>query len=214
MGTAIIDIFTRSVAAQFMIAYIRGNLVEKSPTGVILENQGIGYFLHVTLNTYTEIQDQKECTLHTYMHVKNEGQSVSAFELYGFAKAEERSIFELLLSVSGIGASTARMMLSSMTADEVRHAVLTEDEGAIKAVKGIGPKTAKRLILELKDKLGKAGVEVQGTASGNYNTEALSALIALGFPRSQAEKAVRAVSKSNPQASSVEELIKLTLKSL
>lgn len=198
-----------------MIAYIKGILVSKNPTGVILENSGIGYFLHVSLNTYSAIQDQKECKLHTYMHVKNEGQSVSAFELYGFSDEAEREIFELLLSVSGIGASTARMMLSSMTADEVRHAVLTENEAAIKAIKGIGPKTAKRLILELKDKMGKAGdaaTAVVGT--GSFSHEALSALVALGFARNQAEKAIHSTLKNNPQPSSVEELIKLTLKTL
>lgn len=198
-----------------MIAYIKGNLVSKSPTGVILENSGIGYFLNVSLNTYSAIQDKSECMLHTYMHVKNEGQSVSAFELYGFAEEAERGIFELLLSVSGIGASTARMMLSSMTADEVRHAVLSENEAAIKAIKGIGPKTAKRLILELKDKMGKVdGASTPPAGAASYSQEALSALVALGFARNQAEKAIQTTMKNNPQPGSVEELIKLTLKTL
>ncbi len=197
-----------------MISYIRGQLVSKTPTGVIVENNGVGYYLHVTLNTYASIQDKSECQLHTYLHVKSEGQSVSAFDLYGFSTEEERSIFELLLSVSGIGASTARMMLSSLSPDEVRDAVASEAEHIIKAVKGIGPKTAKRLILELKDKIGAGAENISAPADNTYRTEALSALVSLGFPRSQAEKAINEVLRANPHPASVEDLIKTTLKTL
>jgi Holliday junction DNA helicase RuvA len=138
-----------------MIAYLQGKLTLKTPTHVFMETSGIGYMLKISLNTYTTLQHLESCKLHTSLVVKSENQSVSGFDLYGFYEEAEKDLFEKLISVSGVGAATARMMLSTFKPDEIRQAILMENEAMIQSIKGIGPKSAKRLILELKDKMGK-----------------------------------------------------------
>jgi Holliday junction DNA helicase RuvA len=193
-----------------MIAQVQGRLVEKNLTDVIIDCQGVGYFLNISLHTYSQIPDQENIRLYTQLLVRED-----AMTLYGFASKEERSVFNLLLSVSGVGASTARTMLSSLTPRQVRDAIVSEDIATIQGVKGIGAKTAQRVILDLKDKIIKLyGEETSGVISSNTNrNEALSALETLGYARKIAEKACDAVLKHSPSAS-VEEIIKLAFKHL
>ncbi len=194
-----------------MYAYISGKLTHKSPTLVVLENQGIGYELHISLHTYSTIQSAQDCLLHTYLHVKED-----AHTLYGFAEPQEKELFIHLIGVSGIGPNTARMILSSMAPGELVAAIRTENEVAITRIKGVGPKSAKRLILELKDKLGKTAIaDTLPIASGNSaREEALSALVMLGFARPAAEKALVKAIQTTPDANSVEALVKISLKNL
>ena len=142
-----------------MIAYLNGKITFKSPTHIFLETGGIGYMVKISLNTFEKIQHLDNCRLQTSLIVKSENQSVSGFELYGFFEEQEKDLFEKLISVSGVGASTARVMLSSFKPDEIRMAILGENEALIQSIKGIGPKSAKRIILELKDKVGKMSTE-------------------------------------------------------
>lgn len=198
-----------------MIAYLKGKLVHKSPTHVVLDLNGLGYLVKITLHTYSAIQSAEECLLHTSLVVKSENQSVSGFDLYGFATELEKDIFEKMISVSGVGAATARMMLSTFRPEEVQQAILTENEPMIQSVKGIGPKSAKRIILELKDKIGKVSGEVKITATpqNNVREEALVALLALGFNKAAIEKTVNRLMQAQPD-STVETLIKESLKQL
>jgi Holliday junction DNA helicase RuvA len=198
-----------------MIAYLGGKITFKSPTHIFLETGGIGYMVKISLNTFEKIREMNDCRLHTSLIVKNENQSVSGFDLYGFYDEQEKDLFEKLISVSGVGASTARMMLSTFKPDEIRNAILMEDEATIQSIKGIGPKSAKRIILELKDKVGKAtGEHILGkTANNTMRDEALFALIALGFNKNIAEKTILKV-LSNGESGSVEILIKEALKLL
>ena len=193
-----------------MIAQVQGRLVEKNLTDVVIDCQGVGYFLNISLHTYSQIPDQENIRLYTQLLVRED-----AMTLYGFASKEERSVFNLLLSVSGVGAGTARTMLSSLTPRQVRDAIVSEDIATIQGVKGIGAKTAQRVILDLKDKIIKLyGEETSGVISSNTNrNEALSALETLGYARKIAEKACDAVLKHSPSAS-VEEIIKLAFKHL
>jgi len=198
-----------------MIAYLQGKLTLKTPTHVFMETSGIGYMLKISLNTYTILQHLESCKLHTSLVVKSENQSVSGFDLYGFYEEAEKDLFEKLISVSGVGAATARMMLSTFKPDEIRQAILMENEAMIQSIKGIGPKSAKRLILELKDKMGKPLAEYNLTSSANnmIKEEALSALVALGFSKQAADKViVKLLSGGGNQ--SVEGLIKDALKLL
>ncbi|MBP7389314.1 MAG: Holliday junction branch migration protein RuvA [Chitinophagales bacterium] len=198
-----------------MIAYLQGKLTLKTPTHVFMETSGIGYMLKISLNTYTTLQHLESCKLHTSLVVKSENQSVSGFDLYGFYEEAEKDLFEKLISVSGVGAATARMMLSTFKPDEIRQAILMENEAMIQSIKGIGPKSAKRLILELKDKMGKPLAEYNLTSSANnmIKEEALSALVALGFSKQAADKViVKLLSSGGNQ--SVEGLIKDALKLL
>ncbi len=195
-----------------MYAYITGKITYKSPTDVYLETHGIGYHIHISLNTYSEIEKLDEVKLFTHFHVKEDSQL-----LYGFFTKEEKELFQLLISVSGIGPNTARVVLSSMKPPEVQKAIVHEDVYTFNKVKGIGPKTAKLIILELKDKVIK---NVDGpiiSIGANHNTnrnEALSALIALGFPKMSIEKMLdKVISQSDPTAN-VENLIKEVLKQL
>ncbi len=192
-----------------------GKITFKSPTHIHLETGGIGYMVKISLNTYEVIQQMENCRLHTSLIVKNENQSVSGFDLYGFYEENEKDLFEKLISVSGVGAATARMMLSSFKPAEIRNAILTENETLIQSIKGIGPKSAKRIILELKDKVGK-GIDDSFLANTPNNTmkeEALFALIALGFNKQAAEK-VLAKLLTHGESRSVEVLIKDALKHL
>lgn len=193
-----------------MYDFIEGKLAEKSPAGVVLQDGGVGYSINISLFTYSQLPEAGHCRLYVHQVVRED-----AILLFGFSGKEEREIFRQLISVSGIGANTARMILSSLSPDELTRAILGEDLHTIQSVKGIGTKTAQRLILDLKDKIGK-GAKSDGLFLAGRNTireEALSALVALGFVRKQAEKAVGTLIAGNPQLS-LEELVKQALKLL
>lgn len=193
-----------------MIDHIRGRLTDKSPTGVVIDCNGVGYFLNISLNTYSHLPTTENIMLYSHLIVKDDSHT-----LYGFATRAEREVFRLLITVSGVGASTARTMLSSLTPDQVVDAIAKNDLAIIQSVKGIGSKTSQRLVLDLKDKILKAyDISSISEAPSNRNkNEALSALETLGFIRKKAEKVCDAIVKENPQAS-VEMIIKLALKNL
>lgn len=197
-----------------MIDYISGKIAELTPTRVVLDNGWIGYAIEISLQTYAALESQKEAKVYIYHHI----QSSSDVELfYGFSSKDERSIFELLISVSGVGVNTARVILSSFSADELREAILSENVAAIKSVKGIGLKTAQRMVLELKDKIskGEGGVsEVLLVSDRNaVAEEAAAALQMLGFSKPNISKAIQKIVSSNPNVK-VEELIKQALQIL
>ena len=197
-----------------MIDYISGKIAELTPTRVVLDNSGIGYAIEISLQTYAALESQKEAKVYIYHHI----QSSSDVELfYGSSSKDERSIFELLISVSGVGVNTARVILSSFSADELREAILSENVAAIKSVKGIGLKTAQRMVLELKDKIskGEGGVsEVLLVSDRNaVAEEAAAALQMLGFSKPNISKAIQKIVSSNPNIK-VEELIKQALQML
>lgn len=193
-----------------MITHIQGKLVEKNPTHVVIECNGVGYFINISLTTYSQIPNQENVKLFTHLHVRED-----AHTLYGFFQKAERAIFRLLISVSGIGTSTARTMLSSLTAEKVCEAIGSADVATIQSVKGIGAKTAQRVIIELKDKVLKLyDLEEVSMSQNNTNKEeTLSALEVLGFARKQSERVLDKIIKEMPNGS-VEELIKLALKNL
>ncbi len=193
-----------------MITHLKGKLVEKHPTYVIIECAGVGYYVNISLNTYSEIPDQESILLFTHLHIRED-----AHVLYGFAQRSEREIFRLLISVSGIGTSTARTLLSSLSPDEVRDAIASGDVVKIQGVKGIGAKTAQRVIVDLKDKILKI-YDISEVSSDSNNTnreEALSALEVLGFVRKSSERAVDKV-LSQDSSLSVEDIIKQALQNL
>lgn len=197
-----------------MIDYISGKIAELTPTRVVLDNSGIGYAIEISLQTYAALESQKEAKVYIYHHI----QSSSDVEMfYGFSSKDERSIFELLISVSGVGVNTARVILSSFSADELREAILSENVTTIKSVKGIGLKTAQRMVLELKDKIskGEGGVsEVLLVSDRNaVAEEAAAALQMLGFSKPNISKAIQKIVSSNPNIK-VEELIKQALQIL
>lgn len=193
-----------------MITQIKGKLLEKHPTHVVIECNGIGYMVHISLHTYGQLGDEELLKLYTHLQVKEDSHT-----LFGFYQNIERSIFRLLISISGIGASIARTMLSSMSPEEIQHAILSENLGAIKAVKGIGLKTAQRVLIELKDKVQKTeGIDdIPVLQSNRIKEETLSALEVLGYPRKQSEKVIDNILQSTPN-SSIEELIKIALNKL
>lgn len=195
-----------------MIDYIKGQITELSPTEVILETYGIGYRILISLQTYEGLNGKKDATVYIHHYLREDEELY-----YGFSSKDERELFRLLIGVSGIGASTARMMLSSLTAEEIRNAILAEDTNKIKSIKGIGLKSAQRLILELKDKVSKGGgADTPAIFSSTANAateEAITALVMLGFTKANVTKAVTAVLKENPSAS-LEEIIKQGLKRL
>lgn len=196
-----------------MYAFIKGKVAFKSPTFIYVENNGIGYHINISLNTFSAIENKDEVKLYTYLLVRED-----AMALYGFHDENEKQLFEKLLSVSGIGATTAQIILSSMNPQEIINAIVSENELVFKNVKGIGIKTAKRIILDLKDKLSKIPLtESSGIAVGSaydIRNEALSALIALGINRAKAESVILSSMKSNPDISDVETLIKIALKQM
>lgn len=195
-----------------MISYLKGEITFKSPTYILVEAGGVGYHVNISLYTYAQVEKLERIKILTHLLVKEDSHT-----LYGFAEDAERRLFQMLLSVSGIGPSTAQLLLSSLNPDEVRSAIVGEDVSTFSKVRGIGPKTAKRIILDLKDKVVKEGGELSPSFTPQDNTmrqEALSALVALGFSRIQVQKALNKVLKAQPQAASVEELIKLALKQL
>lgn len=197
-----------------MIDYISGKIAELTPTRVVLDNSGIGYAIEISLQTYAALESQKEAKVYIYHHI----QSSSDVELfYGFSSKDERSIFELLISVSGVGVNTARVILSSFSADELREAILSENVAAIKSVKGIGLKTAQRMVLELKDKISKGEGDVSEVLLVSDRNavaeEAAAALQMLGFSKPNISKAIQKIVSSNPNIK-VEELIKQALQML
>jgi len=193
-----------------MIHHLRGKLVEKSPTHVIIECCGVGYFVNISLNTFSKLPEQENISVFTHLQVKEDSHT-----LFGFIEKSERVIFRLLLSVSGIGSSIARTMLSSMSPSQVRDAIANGDVASIQAVKGIGAKTAQRVILDLRDKVLKVyDIDELSLSTNNTNKdEALSALEVLGFARKQSERVVDKVLGQDASLS-VENIIKLALKNL
>ena len=193
-----------------MITQIQGRLVEKNPTDVVIDCNGVGYIIHISLHTSSQISGDENLKLYTHLQVKEDSHT-----LYGFATKAEREIFRLLISVNGIGASTARTMLSSLSTHEIKDAIAHENVRIIQSVKGIGLKTAQRVIIDLKDKILKVyDISHSSSIQGNTNKdEALSALEVLGFSLKQSEKVVQNILNNQPNAS-VEELIKEALKNL
>jgi holliday junction DNA helicase RuvA len=197
-----------------MIAYIKGKLTVKDPTYVVIETQGMGYHAKISLHTFSAVKDLEETLLYTFLHVKED-----AHTLYGFSSEKEKNTFLDLTSISGIGPGTALVMLSSLNPDEVRKAIAQEDVRTIQAVKGIGAKTAQRVILELKDKMRKIELmpsddkTFSPSSSNNVRQEAFNALVTLGFARAVAEKNIDTVLKQKGDDISLEELIKWALKS-
>lgn len=194
-----------------MIAFLKGKLVHKEPTFVIVEVNGVGYQVNISLNTFSEIKDREDIKLSTYLQVRED-----APILYGFSNDAEKAMFQNLISVNGVGPSTAMVVLSYLPPAELKAAIVKEDAATLQAVKGIGGKTALRLILELKDKLRKESTEeTPGIPGGIRNTmrhEALSALVTLGINKALAEKSVDTVLKKSGNTISLEELVKQALK--
>ncbi|MCB0409686.1 MAG: Holliday junction branch migration protein RuvA [Flavobacteriales bacterium] len=193
-----------------MIAQIKGRLVEKTPTYVVIDCNGVGYQLNISLNTFSKLGEDESCLLFTHFVVREDAQL-----LYGFKDKNERELFRLLISVSGVGSSTAMMILSSLSPDEIKGAIMNGDVNTLKSIKGIGAKSAERIIVDLKDKIGK--VELTGKisvfANNTIKDEALSALIMLGFAKAPAEKMLDKIFAQTSDIT-VEELIKRTLKTL
>jgi holliday junction DNA helicase RuvA len=196
-----------------MIDFIKGEIAFKSPTYLIIETAGgVGYRINISLNTYAKIESLEKVNLLTYLQIRED-----AHVLFGFAEDSERTLFTQLISVSGVGPATAQVLLSGMNADEVRSAILSENEVAFSKVKGIGPKTAKRIILDLKDKVKKEGFETTlnfAPAGNKMREEALSALVTLGFVRMNVQKVLNKILQDQPTIKSVEELIKTAIKQL
>ncbi len=194
-----------------MIAFLRGEFVYKTPATVYVDVNGVGYELQISLNTYSKIQNLEKGILQTYFHVREDAQV-----LYGFFEVAEKEMFILLISVSGVGASTARMMLSSMKPEEIARAILNGNAKQLESIKGIGKKSAERIILELRDKVSKSISETNIPALINNTLEqdALNALIALGIAKSAAEQALKRVLSNGSETLKVEDVIKKALKIL
>ena len=193
-----------------MIAQIKGKLVDKTPTYVVIDCCGIGYEVKISLNTFSQIGEGETCLLYTHFVVREDAQL-----LYGFKETSERELFRLLISVSGVGSSTAMMILSSLSPSETKQAILNSDVNTLKSVKGIGAKSAERIIIDLRDKIGKvdSGATISFQSNNTVKDEALSALVMLGFGKNPAEKALDKIVKLGDDLT-VEELIKRALKSL
>ncbi|WP_298237576.1 Holliday junction branch migration protein RuvA [uncultured Algibacter sp.] len=193
-----------------MITHIQGKLSEKNPTHVVIDCNGVGYMLNISLHTYSQIPDNDFLKLYTHLQVKEDSHT-----LYGFSSLAEREIFRLLISVSGIGSSIARTMLSSLTPKQVREGIASSDVALIQSIKGIGAKTAQRVIIDLKDKILKIYDidEVSVSKDNTSKDEALSALEVLGFAKKQAERVVDKIMIAQPDAN-VETIIKEALKNL
>ena len=195
-----------------MIDYIKGQIAEINPTEVTIKTYGIGYRILISLQTYEGLNGKSEVKVYIHHYLREDEELY-----YGFSSKDERELFRLLIGVSGIGASTARMMLSSLTSDEIRNAIISEDINKIKSIKGIGLKSAQRLILELKDKVVKGGGSESSvlfsTTANPVIEEAITALVMLGFTKANVTKAVNAVLKEKPGAT-LEDIIKLALKKL
>ena len=196
-----------------MIYHIEGKLVEKTPTYAVVDAGGVGYVMQISLNTFSKIGDSEKCKLFTeQLYVRDDMP-----RFYGFADIAERNLFRLLVSVSGVGGTSALLMLSSLSASEIQTAIVTANVAVIKSVKGIGEKTAQRVILELKDKMGKSEITAADIFAGSNNTlkeEALSALVMLGFNKAAADKTLDKIIRTEGTGQTVEQLIKSALKNL
>ncbi len=196
-----------------MYDYIQGKVVSRHPTHIVIETGGVGYFLHITLQSYDQIVEGAEKKIYTWLQVRED-----AHLLWGFTEPVEREVFLNLVSISGIGPNTARLILSGMTPEECKQAILTDNELAFRQVKGVGPKTAKRVIIELKDKILKTGADTLVIKTGSQkNTavaEALSALITLGFVKTQAEKALAQITREEGRDIPTETLVRMALRLL
>ena len=195
-----------------MIYHIEGKLVEKTPTYVVIDANGVGYVMQISLNTFTKIGDAEKCKLYTeQMYVRDDMP-----RFYGFADIAERNLFRLLVSVSGVGGTSALLMLSSLSAAEIQNAIATANVAVIKSVKGIGEKTAQRVIVDLKDKMGKGDLsaEIFSSVNNTLKEEALSALVMLGFNKQAADKALDKIIRTEGTGQTVEQLIKSALKNL
>jgi holliday junction DNA helicase RuvA len=194
-----------------MYAYLQGKFTFKNPAQVYVDVSGVGYEVNISLNTYAAIQNLTEGKLYTFLQIKEDGHT-----LFGFFDKVEKEIFVQLISVSGIGAATARMMLSHMKPDEVSRAITQNNIKLLESIKGIGKKTAERLVLELRDKMGKAVPDINtGVTVGNsLQQDALNALIALGISKQQAESSLQKLNQNQPGINNLEELIKKALKSI
>lgn len=193
-----------------MISFLRGRFVEKSPTHVWMDVNGVGYELHISLNTFSKVQQKEEGLLYTILLIRED-----AHLLYGFSDLSERDLFQQLISVSGVGASTARVMLSYLKPEELVQAIVQGNVKALESIKGIGKKTAERLVLELKDKLAKITPVSNNSPliNNSLQQDALNALTALGIPKQAASLAVEKTLKANPEMG-VEDLVKMALRSL
>lgn len=194
-----------------MIAFLKGNFARKTPALVHVDVNGVGYELHISLNTYSSIANKDHGQLHTYFHVREDAQV-----LYGFYEESEKEMFIQLISVSGVGAATARMMLSSMKPADIAKAIQQGNARVLESVKGIGKKSAERIVLELRDKIGRISVESNNDTliDNTLDQDALNALIALGINRSAGEQAIGRVRKSNPELHKIEDIIKQALKNI
>lgn len=193
-----------------MITHINGKLVEKNPSFVVIDCNGVGYMIRISLHTFSQLHDSELCSLFTHLSIKEDSHS-----LYGFFDRSERELFRLLISVSGIGTNTAQTILSSLSPEEAQQAILSENVAALQSVKGIGAKTAQRVILDLKDKIAKQGISINESSVLHNTTreEALSALTMLGFSKNLVNKALDKELKSQSNLK-VEELVKRVLKNL
>lgn len=194
-----------------MFEYINGQLTGLTPANAVIEAGSVGYFIHISLNTYSKINGKEQVKLFLHQVVRED-----AHLLYGFADKPERELFRFLISVSGIGSNTAMMMLSSLSPGEIRKAILEENVHLLKSIKGIGAKTAQRIIIDLKDKIGKSPASdkiLMTTTDNKIREEALSALMMLGFPRKSVETELDKIIKNNPGLA-VEQMIKMALKGL
>lgn len=194
-----------------MINHIKGRLVEKTPAYAVIECNGVGYYLNISLHTYSKIADDENVMLYTHLAIRED-----AHTLYGFFDKDERQLFTYLISVSGVGASTARMILSSLNPNEIQRAIVEGNVGLLKSVKGIGTKSAERIIIDLRDKLKKEEFEseIGINPDNSIAEEALSALVALGFGKNVAEKVIAKTISSSESDITVEELIKSVLQNL
>jgi Holliday junction DNA helicase RuvA len=193
-----------------MYEYFQGKIIEKNPAYVVLDCNGIGYLLNISINTFDKMPNSGDCKLFAHQSIRED-----AHVLYGFADRDERSMFRDLISVSGVGAATARVMLSSITPSEIQSSIFNGDVNRLKAVKGIGEKTAQRIIVDLKNKVGKENIGSASILSGVHNnlrSEALNALETLGFVRNAAEKAIDKIMREEGNSISLEELVKKVLK--
>lgn len=194
-----------------MIAFVRGDFAIKTPAQVVVDVNGVGYDLQISLNTYSAISNKDKGLLYTYLHITENAQT-----FYGFAELREKELFLMLISVSGVGAATARMMLSGMRPEEITRAIIQGNAKQLESIKGIGRKTAERLILELREKVSKQSEDITNLTAGHNTNEsdALNALISLGIARNTAEQALKKVTASAAETLHVEELIKQALKNI
>lgn len=196
-----------------MFEYIQGKVVSRHPTHVVIETGGVGYFLSITLHSYDQIKEDTDLKIYTWLQVRED-----AHLLWGFTEPAEREVFLLLISISGIGPNTARLILSGMTPDECKQAILTDNELAFRQVKGVGPKTAKRVLIELKDKILKTGADPLTIKTGSQRNEsaaeALAALITLGFVKGHAEKAIQQILREEHKDLPTETLVRMALRLL